>query len=601
MQARPRISPVLVGRDDLLALGERRAAAAREGDGHLLFLAGEAGIGKTRLLGATVRAAERAGLRHAAGAAFPRDLELAGAVLLDLADQLTRSDQPAWADAGRSLLDRLSGAETDAAGDRHRQRRLLVLDLADLIVGLAEAGPAVVTLEDLHWADDLTLAVVAQVARRLRDSAMLVVGTYRSDELYPRLPMRDWRARLLGQRLAEEVRLARLDLDGTAAMATLLLARGLPAPRRLVEDLHRRSDGIPLHVEELLGALDERQPNDLGAIVLPDTLADAVLERAAQLSPTARRVASSAAVIGRSFDLALISEVDGSSSDRVGRALAELAHRFFVVETPEGWFDFRHALIRDALESALDPERRRFLHGRVAGAADRRPDVASHAFLSEDGFAASAAVDDAAYLFPYLVTGTRARLAIGDPEGAGQWVRRVGEAIERRSIPGTLSALDHARGILLLAEGSTGKARDALEAARSGWTEADRWWEATWCGLDLARCLIRSNRQDEAERLAAEVTATARDRGAAPLMHAAAEVAARTGGRRLGGEAWAPLTAREFAVARLIADGRTNREIADELSIAPKTVAAHVEHILARLGASRRAEIAAWVADRRLG
>ena len=957
MQARPRISPVLVGRDDLLALGERRAAAAREGEGHLLFLAGEAGIGKSRLLGATVRAAERAGLRHAAGAAFPRDLELAGALLLDLGDQLTRSEQPAWADGGRRLLDRLSTAEADTTGDRHRQRRLLVLDLADLIAALATEGPAVVTMEDLHWADDLTLEVVSQLARRVRDIPMLVVGTYRSDELYPRLPMREWRARLLRQRLAEEVRLARLDLAGTSTMATLLLGGGLPAPRRLVEELHRRSDGIPLHVEELLGALEERKQDQPATVALPDTLADAVLERAAQLTAAARRVASSAAIIGRSFDIPLIAAVDGAPADRVGRALAELAHRFFVVEAADGWFDFRHALIRDALESALDPERRRHLHGRVAEAAERRPDVASSAFLSahyelagnrplafqharaaaarasamsshreavelyrralrtappdlapreraallrtaaaeeaandenataareleearellqrardpiaaaellpplvaarhllgeglekradriraelaaigdrpatagtrgrllaalsaaymldrrldesigygqdalalaeadgdlatrlhvaatvgsclvfagrmadgwqmlqgavreardgrreaeaarayrmiascasvlveyetadrwlregieyaerteqwnhrhymsahlahvawatgawdvagelaehaladgrggvtttitalyvrgyvalgrgafddartlleqahavgqqmrelqrfspplwglaetalldgegdraveltEAGRAASSAVDDAAYLFPFLVTGTRARLAVGDPDGASRWVREVGDAILRRAIPGTLPALDHARGLLALAEGATGKAREALESARGGWSARRRWWEGTWCALDLARCLIRSNRHDEAALLASQVVAAGRDRRATPLIEAAADVTARAGGRRPGGEAWAPLTAREFAVARLIAEGRTNREIADALAIAPKTVAAHVEHILARLGAARRTEIAAWVADRHLG
>jgi len=100
----------------------------------------------------------------------------------------------------------------------------------------------------------------------------------------------------------------------------------------------------------------------------------------------------------------------------------------------------------------------------------------------------------------------------------------------------------------------------------------------------------------EAAALLPPVIEAARLLRTAPVMAAAEELALRLRVRHPGDAAWAPLSAREFEVARLIAGGLTNREIAAELSIAPKTVSAHVEHILARLGAARRAEIAAWVA-----
>jgi DNA-binding CsgD family transcriptional regulator len=954
VQSRRRISPVLVGRDELLALVERRAAEARGGAGQLLFLAGEAGIGKTRLLGATLRAASRIGLHQASAAAFPRDSELSGALLIDLADQLMRSERAPWVERGGLLLDRIRDGHVGTRGDPHRHRRLLVLDVADILAGLAGTGPAVIGLEDLHWADDLTLEVIGQLARRLGDLPMLVVGTYRSDELYPRVPMREWRSRLLRQRQAEEVRLPRLDLVQTATLVTLILGGELPAPQRLVERLHRRSDGIPLHVEELLGALEERGADDPFAMSLPDTLSDAILERAGQLTPTARRVAGSAAVIGRSFDIDLICAVDGRAPERVGRALAELERRFFVVGASDGWFDFRHALIRDALAAALDPARRRQLHRRVAEAASSRPEIGSHSFLSahyelagvqdrahhhalvaaaraaalsahreslelcrralrtappepapgaraallrslaaeeaandlnydaaqhldearrllraandpiaaaellpplvaarhllgedlegraariqdelaalrrhpagagtrgrllaalsaaemldrrldesiehgtqalalakrdgdtatqlhvaatvgsclvfagrmdegwqmlegavrearrsrreaeaarahrmigtsasvlveyeiadrwlregieyaerteqwnhrhymtahlahvawatgdwdaaealadhaladgrggitttitalyvrgyvalgrgEDGRAAealgearrlgeemrelqrlapplwgqaeaallsrrhaeavaltelgleaSSRVRDAAYLFPFLVTGTRARLAQRDTVDAERWVNRVGAAITDRSIPGTLPAVDHARGLLHLAAGHTGKAREALANARDGWLKRSRWWEAAWSGIDLAQCLYRSNRAAEAAAVLDELMADAQRLRAAPVIAAAREIGSRLAARHRVVDDWSPLTAREFAVARLVAEGRTNREIAEALSITPKTVSAHVEHILDRLGAARRAEIAAWVADR---
>jgi non-specific serine/threonine protein kinase len=100
----------------------------------------------------------------------------------------------------------------------------------------------------------------------------------------------------------------------------------------------------------------------------------------------------------------------------------------------------------------------------------------------------------------------------------------------------------------------------------------------------------------EAARLAAAASATSGRLGAPALVAAAAEILEGVGRRRAPAEPWAPLTAREFSVARLVAEGRTNAEIADELDIARKTVAAHVEHILAKLGVGRRAEIATWAA-----
>src|SRR6185312_6287295 len=113
---------------------------------------------------------------------------------------------------------RLAAVAADG-GDAYARRRQLSVDLAGLVGALTAADrPLLVTLEDLHWADDLTLEVLDRVARRLADRPMLIVGTYRSNELYPRLPMRQWRAGLLTRRLAEEASLARLDPAGTAAM-----------------------------------------------------------------------------------------------------------------------------------------------------------------------------------------------------------------------------------------------------------------------------------------------------------------------------------------------------------------------------------------------
>jgi DNA-binding CsgD family transcriptional regulator len=217
--------------------------------------------------------------------------------------------------------------------------------------------------------------------------------------------------------------------------------------------------------------------------------------------------------------------------------------------------------------------------------------------LSEEARLASEAVADAAYLAPFLTTGTRACLGAGDPHAARRWFETASAAVGARGIPGTTPAIDHGRGLVELAEGSTGKARVSLLAAVDGWAQRGRAWEGTWALVDIARLHARTNQRTVAMRAAG----AARDRGlelGAPAMGQAATDVLRAVGRGGEPEPWAPLTAREFEVARRIADGLTNVEIAEELGIARKTVASHVEHILAKLAVERRSGVAAWAASR---
>ena len=375
-----RVSSVLFGREDLLELGRRRLNQARGGAGGLLFLAGEAGIGKSRLLRRIAEEAGQQGVRIIRAAVFPGDLELSGGLLLDLAHELARSPRPVDSEVGAAITAALTEGPP-GRGDAHRRRRLLVLELADLIASLADDGPALLALEDLHWADDVAMEVLAQLARRLPELRLLVVGTYRSDELFPRVPMRDWRARLLAQRLAEELRLQRLDPDEVAAMTTLLLGRSIPAPQDVVDLICQRSNGIPLHVEELLAASTGELESSV-TFAVPDTLRDAVLQRRSALSEGAAMVAGVAAVVGRSFDLAILVAVADRAVEDVATGLDELVERAFVEPTVDSWYGFRHVLIRDALESAVPLARRRELHARVAAFSVDRPDLGGAAYRS---------------------------------------------------------------------------------------------------------------------------------------------------------------------------------------------------------------------------
>jgi DNA-binding CsgD family transcriptional regulator len=214
-----------------------------------------------------------------------------------------------------------------------------------------------------------------------------------------------------------------------------------------------------------------------------------------------------------------------------------------------------------------------------------RGDAATAIARCERGYEASAAVRDAAYLFPYVITGVRAHLAGSDPTAARDWLTRTSVLLRLRGIPGTLGALDHAEGLIHLHEGHTGKARDSLAAAAAFWSSRHRFWEGTAVLLDQARCAHRSRRPGDA--------AAFRSAAARAYASAGADVPPppTTPDPRDG-----LLSSREVEVAHLVAAGLTNREIATALTIAPKTAAAHVEHIRTKLGVSRRAQIATWVA-----
>ena len=231
----------------------------------------------------------------------------------------------------------------------------------------------------------------------------------------------------------------------------------------------------------------------------------------------------------------------------------------------------------------------------LAEAARCRGDYDTALMHCERGCQASADVADAASLYPYLLTGVRAHLARGDIAAAGAWSGRVGAVLTARAIPGTLPAIGHAQGLLLLARGEVPAAYQALQAASESWQARRRFWEGTLARLDLAAAAAQARRRGEAAVLANEVRATAATAGAAVLT-AAADRLTQSFDTARPEAPWHPLSEREFEVARLVAAGLTNRQIADQLVLAPKTISAHVTHILTKLGAARRAEIGAWCA-----
>ncbi len=943
------LCPILVGRDDVLTLIDGLIDEAARGRGNALMLSAPAGLGKTRLIRTTIRRAEAAGLRVDGGSVAPQDRQVPLASIREMAAGMRGNDE--WGTLSTDLLAIDGRHDGDALGSR----RLIVRSAADAILAAIDR-PTMLIFDDLHWTDELSLEVVGELARHATTRPLLLVGGYRADEFPTDTIHREWRTRLVGQRHAQEVTLTPLTVEETGVATTLILGGELPAPREVVEAVHERTNGIPLHIEELLAALDDEARTD-GAKIrdahVPDTIGDAVLARLTRLSVDARLVARAGAVVGRCFTPDALAGILDRPLAELEPMLEELVDAailrpFDYIDV--GYYDFRHQLLRDAIYSSVSPSQRRRFHaqaaefvmalesssivhasrhyeraglraqafraslkaaeeasrisarqeayelyqraianmpgdlpvaerGRIyeqladaAGAIERnqecsvaaararelyleagmpleaacqllaisniagrdgaphdevvayvdrafeeiealpetaerervrayllsvrandlfwasdfeggrreaiaarelaeslgdreavleadlllaRIDIAAGRYQTglSDGLRAAREARDAGYesvgvtgyrnlaimaarimdaataeaairegeqyadaieqshcrqmmstttavldwaaghweaaderarqelvdrgcrrgvigsldviglvalgrgqnsearrwleeslaagqrigevqfiltplwglaevelatgslaaaierceqgwqiahaaqeralFIPFVVTGARAFVAARRTEDAERWLQQAREYLAGWE-PIATPALAHAEGLVQLTAGLMPAAREALERAVRGWDERARIWEALSARLDLAHCLLRMNRHTEAAALLDAVRARAVEIGSAPLSAHADEVA--KAGRGRGGEddAWRPLTAREFEVARLVADGLTNAQIATELVVSPKTVSAHVEHILAKLGVARRTEIAAW-------
>src|SRR5574338_456179 len=259
--------PILVGRDDLLELCDGLISEAVAGRGNAVFLSGRAGLGKTRLIRAAARKAEAAGLRVDGGAVAPQDHQVPLASIRELAVSV-RGDE-AWGSLSADLL-AIDGRDD---GDALGARRLIVRAAADRILEAMDR-PTMLVFSDLHWADEMSLEVIGELARHVADRPLLLLADYRADEFPADGIHREWRSRILSQRHADEVKLRPLTLEETGMATTLILGEELLAP--LDED--DRADGRRIREAHV-----------------PDTIGDAVLVRLERLSLEAREVARAGA------------------------------------------------------------------------------------------------------------------------------------------------------------------------------------------------------------------------------------------------------------------------------------------------------------------
>jgi DNA-binding CsgD family transcriptional regulator len=362
-----------VGRTQELARLRELLARAADGQPQVAVIGGEAGVGKTRLVERLAASASGQGVRVLDGGCVPlgeEGLPFAPVVeaLRDLdAAELEAVAGPPRAELGRLLPDLAWGGEAVAAGTLSGagQGRLFEL-LLGLVQRLAATAPLLWVMEDLHWADRSTRDLVAFLAASLRSGRVLLVLTFRSDELDRLHPLR----RLLGE-LARNRRVQRLELERfTRAELTEQLVEllGTDPPARLVDDIYARSEGNPFFTEELLlaGAGDGGGP-----AALPPSLQEVLLTRVVRLSHRTQQLLRVAAAAGPGVTQPLLAAVTGMDDQELLEGLREAVDQQLLLPEPGGaGYVFRHALVAEAVYGELLPGERVRLHTALAAALE---------------------------------------------------------------------------------------------------------------------------------------------------------------------------------------------------------------------------------------
>jgi DNA-binding NarL/FixJ family response regulator/tetratricopeptide (TPR) repeat protein len=368
------VSPVFIGRHRELEAATHALDGSLAGAPVHLLVAGEAGVGKSRYLAEVARLATDRGARVIRGECASAGAgglpyapivealrELSGALA---PDELAEVVGPSGPDLVR-LVPALAPSPIAVPVQQEWLQARLLEALLGLLRRLATRAPVVLIIEDLHWADAATRESVSFLVRNVRADRLLLVLTFRSDELHRRHPLLPWLAELERTGRIHRVDLPRLDQSEIRELVAAIL--GTPADRALAERIHRRSDGNPFFAEELLAAGTDEAPARLS-----DSLRDVLLGRLAAAPEPAQAILSTAAVAGRRVDHDLLAQIIAMPEPELIDGLrAAVTSQILIAEsgaTGRDGYVFRHALLQEAAYEQLLPGERRRLHRACAEA-----------------------------------------------------------------------------------------------------------------------------------------------------------------------------------------------------------------------------------------
>jgi len=453
MISRPVYCRRFIGRRTHLEVLLERSLEARSGHGSAVLIAGEAGIGKTRLLAEARIAFERDGGRAATGQCY----QYVPSPFAPFADALRELDrnapevlQSAHA-VSRALAPLLRENEDGSAPAVARDdgKRTLFDGVVDGLRLFAARSPVLVAIEDLHWADPGTLEVLLHLAPLLAPTRIVLVGTYRSDELHRRHPLRSALAKL--ERNANLWRIELEPLDDADVFA--LIAYSLEDPGALQPEISeavcRLAEGNPFFAEELLKSALDASDGARGT-QLPLSLAQAVLERASALGEEDRYVLNCAALLDRSCTPELLARITGRGENEIVEVIKRAVGLQLLTEDvgADVRYGFRHALTREIFRDELLVTEQRALHARIATIVEALPtahdhvaDLAHH-YYEAHNFAKAA---------QYNLLAANAAAALGAYEDASRCYERALEgtpdAAQRGRLYESLAKMLYYRGL----------------------------------------------------------------------------------------------------------------------------------------------------------
>ena len=380
-------SPEFIGRRHELETLDDVVVKAATGDTVVALVGGDAGMGKTRLVDEVESLARERGtlvleggcvsIGSGEGLPFAPIVEalrrlpaLVAAGEIEGIHDISELRSSETADLGRLIPELGAGSSDPDVFDRPAWVQARIFEgLLALLRTLGEHRPVLLVVEDMHWSDSSTRDVLSFLARNAQSERLAVIGTYRTDELNRRHPLRPWLSEMerLPRVLRIEIgRFGRTELD--SQISAILGHRPTVA---LLDAIERRAEGNPFFVEELL-ASSSSNPGD----VLPPTLRDVLMARVTALSEDAQRILGVAAVAGRSVRGELLAQVAGSDETAIESGLREaLAAQILAVDAhgQPDTYRFRHALLAEVVYDDLLPSERRRLHAAYAMALDAAP------------------------------------------------------------------------------------------------------------------------------------------------------------------------------------------------------------------------------------
>ena len=384
------------GRAEELDRLERAWKDAATGIGGLALVAGEPGVGKTRLAAEVARRALADGgvvlygrCDEDLGVAYQPMIEVLRAYLSASGTAhlgaLARRSGGELVRLVPELADRIPALPTPVVGDPETERYLLFQAVATVFGEIARRRPMLVVFDDMHWANRPTVLLLRHLARAVSSERVLIVCTYRDTEVDAAHPLGEAIADLRRERGVLPMRLSGLDEAAVAALVESAAGHALDAEAlRLASILHSSTHGNPYFVNEILNLLaesgavyqvDGRWTSDVSSadeLVVPDTVRDVVARRIARLGDRTGRLLTLGAIAGETFDLAVL-ELAADEDSEVLDDLEAAVDAGLLVERPGG-YAFRHALVRAALLASLSAARCMRLHRRVGEALEQMPD-----------------------------------------------------------------------------------------------------------------------------------------------------------------------------------------------------------------------------------